>query len=184
MTGPRRNAGSAGVRPHGSARGGPARGRASVRPPADPAPAADADAAEDAAEAPASVSGPSRRLTGRATVLLLVLVMLAVAYAWPVKEYFRQRGELARLRVDAATTQARVDALQAEKDRWADPAFVEAQARDRLHFVMPGETAYVVLLPGHPLAPPTLPKPTPVQPDAWYDQLWASVQAADRPARH
>jgi hypothetical protein len=110
--------------------------------------------------------------------------MLAVAYAWPVKEYFRQRGELARLRVDTATTQARVDALQAEKDRWADPAFVEAQARDRLHFVMPGETAYVVLLPGHPVAPPTLPKPTPVQPDAWYDQLWASVQAADRPARH
>src|SRR5439155_14604242 len=83
------------------------------------------------------------RLTGRATVLFVVLVMLAVAYAWPLREYLSQRAELSRLRADTAAAQARVDALERQKQRWADPAYVRAQARDRLHFVLPGETGYV-----------------------------------------
>ena len=118
---------------------------------------------------PAVPAGPHRRppapagrnrLTGRATVLFVVLALLAVAYTWPVKEYLRQRSELGRLRAETAATQARVDALQALRQRWADPAYVQAQARERLHFVLPGETAYVVLQPDHPAAPQTLPKPT------------------------
>ena len=35
--------------------------------------------------------------------------------------------------------------LQAAEARWDDPAYVEAQARARLHFVRPGEVGYVVL---------------------------------------
>ena len=39
-------------------------------------------------------------------------------------------------------------ALQAQAQaRWQDPAYVEAQARERLHYVLPGETRYVVLGP-------------------------------------
>jgi hypothetical protein len=110
--------------------------------------------------------------------------MLAVAYAWPVKEYLRQRSELARLRADTAQTQARVDVLQALKQRWADPAYVQTQARERLHFVLPGETAYVVLQPDHPAAVATLPKQTAPVLQPWYDQLWDSVQGADAPSRH
>ncbi len=110
--------------------------------------------------------------------------MLAVAYTWPVKEYLRQHGELARLRAQSAATQARVDALEAQKKRWADPAYVQAQARERLHFVLPGETAYVVLQPDHPAQPQTLPRQTAQVLPAWYTELWDSVQGADQPAQH
>jgi len=110
--------------------------------------------------------------------------MLAVAYTWPVKEYLRQRSEIARLHADISATQARVDVLSALKARWADPAYVQAQARERLHFVLPGETAYVVLQPDHPAAPPTLPKQTAQVLPAWYDQLWSSVRGADAQSHH
>jgi cell division protein FtsB len=128
--------------------------------------------------------GRRNRLTGRATALFVVLAMLAVAYAWPVKEYLRQRSELAALRADTASTQARVDALTAEQKRWADPAYVKAQARDRLHYVMPGETAYVVLQPNRPAQGQTLPKATRPVPVAWYEAVWGTVQGADRPPTH
>ena len=125
--------------------------------------------------------GGRNRLTGRATALFVVVAMLAVAYTWPVKEYLRQHGELARLRAASTATQARVDALQAQKRRWADPAYVQAQARERLHFVLPGETAFVVLQPDRPAQPQTLPRQTAQVLPAWYTELWDSVQGADQP---
>jgi hypothetical protein len=108
--------------------------------------------------------------------------MLAVAYAWPLREYLSQRAELGRLRSDTAAAQARVDALERQKARWADPAYVEAQARDRLHFVLPGETGYVTLQPDRPARPQTLPPQTPRQAAPWYAALWSTVTAADQPS--
>ena len=43
----------------------------------------------------------------------IVIGLLVVAYAWPAREYLRQRSELAQLRADAAATQARVSARSA-----------------------------------------------------------------------
>jgi cell division protein FtsB len=121
------------------------------------------------------------RLTGRAAVLLMVLVMLGVAYAWPLREYLRQQAELGDMRAATRASQARVDALQLEKDRWADPAYIKAQARARLHYVMPGEVSFVVLHPNQANLVQTLPK-TPPSAQAWYDALWTSVHGADDPA--
>ena len=136
--------------------------------------------APPAASAATGREGGRNRLTGRAAVLLLVLGMLGVAYAWPVREYFRQRAELSDLRASTAAAQASVDALEAEKARWADHAYIEAQARGRLHYVMPGEVAFTVVHPGQPYLVQTLPKtPPPVQ--AWYDALWGSLRGADDP---
>jgi cell division protein FtsB len=192
MNAPRRSgAGRAGARPQPSA--GPAPGhRGPLRPAravGGPTEAATTDATDATATVDAvriSLAGAPRggnRLTGRATALFVVLAMLAVAYTWPVKEYLRQHGELARLRAASAATQARVDALEAQKKRWADPAFVQAQARERLHFVLPGETAFVVLQPDHPALPQTLPKQTAQVLPAWYTELWDSVRGADQPTR-
>jgi cell division protein FtsB len=140
-----------------------------------------AAASTNAASRPWRGDSRRNRITGRAAVLLLVMGMLGIAYAWPVREYFRQRGELSALRAATRTTAAHVDALEAQKARWADPAFVEAQARDRLHYVMPGEVAFTVVHPGQPDLVQTLPKtPPPVQ--AWYDALWSSLRGADDPS--
>ena len=139
-------------------------------------------AAEEPPTSPAARGrdGGRNRLPGRAAVLLLVLGMLGVAYAWPVREYFRQQAELSDLRASTSAAQASVDALEAEKARWADPAYIEAQARGRLHYVMPGEVAFTVVHPNQPNLVQTLPKtPPPVQ--AWYDALWGSLRGADDP---
>jgi len=38
-----------------------------------------------------------------------------------------------------------LDALTTQRARWNDPAYIRAQARDRLFYVMPGETSYLVI---------------------------------------
>jgi cell division protein FtsB len=125
-------------------------------------------------------SGARASLTSRAAVLALVLAALVMTLAFPVRQFVQQRAQLAQLQAQVAAQQASVTSLQAQRDRWQDPAYVEAQARGRLHFVFPGETGYVVLSPSdvaqarHPqLRQPVLPQAP------WYDSLWRSVQAAD-----
>jgi len=125
-------------------------------------------------------TGARASLTSRAAILALVLAALVMSLAFPVRQFVQQRAQLAELEAQVAAQRASVATLQAQRNRWQDPAFVEAQARARLHFVFPGETGYVVLSPTdvaqarHPqLRESALPQ-TP-----WYDALWRSVQTAD-----
>ena len=125
-------------------------------------------------------------LTTRAAVLGLVLAALVVSFALPLREYLAQRGEIRRLEQSQAAQRERVAELERARDRLADPAHIAAEARRRLHYVMPGETAYVVLtpeeLPG-PTDPTAEENGLPAGPEApWYSQVWGSVTAADRPA--
>ena len=46
---------------------------------------------------------------------------------------------------EVAATQAELDVLNGQRARWDDPAYVRAQARDRLYYVMPGEISYLVI---------------------------------------
>ncbi len=114
-----------------------------------------------------------------------MLCALVVSAALPLREYLGQRGQIAQLQQKRALHEARVRALEAQLRQWQDPAYVAAQARSRLHFVLPGETAYVLLTPS--AAPlPALPGRAGSRatgPEApWYSQVWGSVQAADRVA--
>jgi len=81
--------------------------------------------------------------------LLLVVVGLVVAgfvvLAPTVGLLLEQRRDIAAMEAQVAAQQANVEALQADQARWDDPAYIEAQARDRLFFVYPGETSFVVL---------------------------------------
>jgi hypothetical protein len=115
----------------------------------------------------------------------VVVCAVLVSLAYPLREFFAQRGEIERLQAQERATEQRVAALRRQQQRWADPAYVKTQARQRLHFVLPGETAYVVLDPGSRAnrSPNLLP---PVQPDAraqpWYSELWRTIETADRTA--
>jgi cell division protein FtsB len=84
-------------------------------------------------------------ITGRAAVLAVVLVIIALTLAVPVRNWFAQRAEIASLEADLEATQANVAELLIQKERWEDPAFIAAEARRRLHFVLPGETGYVTI---------------------------------------
>jgi len=127
-----------------------------------------------------AVGAAARRspLTGRAAVLALVVAALVLSSVVPLRAFFTQRADLAQLRAQTTQQEARVAALEATKQKWTDPAYVEAQARSRLHFVMPGEIGYVVL--GRDEAPaPTTPKKVTPSNQAWFSKVWGSVKAAD-----
>jgi hypothetical protein len=119
-------------------------------------------------------------------VLGLVVCGLVVSAALPLREFLSQRSRIAEAQERNAQQQARVDALEEQLRKWRDPAYVTAQARERLHFVLPGEYSYVVLRPSARPAPAgraALPGVQAVGPEApWYSQVWGSVRAADRPA--
>ena len=125
-------------------------------------------------------------MTWRVAILLLVIA-LAVAVALPsVRAYISQQETLGDLRAEAQSGREEVDDLTAEVARWEDPAFVVAQARERLTYVFPGETPYRVVdaevidgpADGSPAAER---EPAAMAGEPWYDRLWGSVVDAGEP---
>jgi cell division protein FtsB len=150
-------------------------------------------AAESRAATPESnrSTAPERRrrsnLTTRAIALAVVLLVLTISFASSLRIYFGQAHEIASTKAEITARQQRIVDLQAEVARWANPDFVRAQARDRLGWVIPGETGYqVVGADGKPLGggaeieseTPPIDQPR----AAWWSTLWGSVAAADKPA--
>jgi cell division protein FtsB len=124
-----------------------------------------------------------RRFTGRAAVLGLLLLGLLLAYAYPVRVYMAQQAEITALQDQQDKQRKTIDALTERRAKWDDPAYVTAQARRRLHYVLPGETPYIVIgsQPGPDAGADTTPAGQPVAAPPWYAKLWSSVAAADRP---
>ncbi len=129
---------------------------------------------------------PVRRnkLTGRAALLALVLCALVVALAYPMRTYVSQRSDIADQRRAAQRAAERVQQLREEKARWQDPEYVRAQAREHLHYVMPGETGYQIA--GAPPAADDAGGGDSAKDAAgrrpWYDNLWDGVDRADATA--
>src|SRR5437764_7538744 len=118
-------------------------------------------------------------LTARAAVLALALASVALAVALPFKIWLAQRGEISSLQAQTHAQQQHVEALQRQEQQWQDPAYVERQARLRLHYVMPGEKAYIVL--GRPKPKAAAKSAAPAAPAVtgpWYSRLWQTVQTA------
>ena len=121
-------------------------------------------------------------------MLLLVLAVLAVSYASSMKAYLQQRAHIAELKEQIAERSASIDQLEREKRRWDDEAYVRAQARERFGYLMPGETAYVVLDEhGDPIESRSqLNDPDQVlrePPQPWWEDAWTSVELAGTPPR-
>lgn len=112
----------------------------------------------------AKTEGRGRRI-GRpsiGSVIMIVTVMLGVAVLGPTLEQFvGQRQRIAELQEHIETVDAEIAELQAEQARWNDPAYIQAQARGRLLFVVPGETSYLVTDSGAAVAPQQPPEARP-----------------------
>jgi len=121
-------------------------------------------------------------LTGRAAMLAVVVCMLAISLAYPLREYLAQRGDISEYRARVAAQQERVAELERARERWKDRAYVEAQARERLRYVLPGETAYIVLEADEVPAPDGVvgKAPAEVRRRPWFGDLWQSVEAAGK----
>ncbi|CDO06925.1 septum formation initiator family protein [Mycolicibacterium cosmeticum] len=117
----------------------------------------------------------------RAAILAVVVCVLTLTIAGPVRTYFAQRAEMNQLKAAETQLRSQIEDLEQQKVKLADPVFIAAQARERLGFVMPGDIPYQVQLPPsavQPVAPGT--EGTPVKSnDPWYTALWHTI--ADAP---
>jgi cell division protein FtsB len=115
--------------------------------------------------------------TRRAAVLAIVICALAFTLAVPLRTYLSQRAEITEQEHRQAALEAEVQKLAGRKAALSDPAEVEAEARRRLRYAMPGETPYLVQLPEDtPQGPQPGASPQPGPGDtAWYQRLWAGL---------
>ncbi|MEH0578208.1 MULTISPECIES: septum formation initiator family protein [Streptomyces] len=116
------------------------------------------------------------RLTGRAALLALVLCTLIVALAYPMRQYVSQRAEIADLEREKQQAGERVEQLRDLKARWQDDAYAEQQIRQRLHYVLPGETGYVVIDPD---AARQSRADLGAADRPWYTNVWDGVDKSD-----
>ena len=130
----------------------------------------------------AGQTAPGAGLTTRAAVLGLVLCALLVSAALPLREYLAQRGRIGAAVSAQAAQQQRVAGLERQRALLDDPSYVASLARERLHYVRPGETTYVVIGPQAAVGPVPRGGAGPAGSGApWWSQLWGSVRTADRP---
>ena len=85
-----------------------------------------------------------RRTSGRALALSVVLFFLALTLAPPIKHYFTQRAQISALNAQLVSDNTALANARKELLLWQDPQYVKSQARERLHFVLPGERQYIV----------------------------------------
>ncbi|MFV2174260.1 septum formation initiator family protein [Actinomadura sp. LOL_016] len=144
--------------------------------------AAEQDRPQDAPrdDPPGGARRGAHALTSRAAILAVVMCAIALSLAYPVREYIAQRQEIAELRQHEALARQKVDRLEEQKRRLGDRSYIEREATQRLHYCRPDVKCYIVLdgggdgerraaKDGEPRRPP------------WYETLWRSVEAADRP---
>lgn len=114
--------------------------------------------------------------TRRAALVAIVVCALAFTLAVPLRTYLSQRSEIREQEQHQAQLRQEVAELQARQAALSDPAQVEAEARRRLRYVMPGETPYLVQLPEDAPQAGEQQNKQPAPGDAaWYEQLWSTL---------
>ncbi|QSB04572.1 FtsB family cell division protein [Natronoglycomyces albus] len=125
----------------GAPASGPGRGHARRRPPATARRRSD----RSGVQAQRVRIRNGGRLSKRAAALALVLSILALAYAYPLRTFVEQRIEINRLQDSQSEQRERIDSLEAEREQWDDPEYVASQIRSRLMLVKPGEELIIVI---------------------------------------
>lgn len=118
----------------------------------------------------------------RAAILAAVVCVLTLTIAGPVRTYFAQRTEMKQLAASEKALRSQIAELESQKAKLADPAYIAAQARERLGFVMPGDIPYQVQLPpgvAEPPQPAQQAQTAARSSDPWYSALWHTI--ADTP---
>ncbi|MBD8702982.1 septum formation initiator family protein [Frigoribacterium sp. CFBP9039] len=85
------------------------------------------------------------RFSGFSLLMLVILVLFVVILAPSLRTLVQQQQQIAAIQDEVERQKADVTDLQGDVARWSDPAYIEAQARDRLLYVYPGEYSYLVM---------------------------------------
>jgi cell division protein FtsB len=124
-----------------------------------------------------------RPLTGRALILGAVIVLLVVILAAPLHRFLAARSAVSQSVAARDSGQRDLKALQLLNKQLSDPAYIEAQARSRLQYAMPGDTVYQIVDQGQKSTiDNTGGKSTStitIAGNTWNDRLWGSLRTAD-----
>ncbi|AYD90987.1 septum formation initiator family protein [Actinomyces sp. 2119] len=78
------------------------------------------------------------------TLVLVCLIAFAVVFT-SLRAYLSQQAQYDAVVDQIEEARATSTALEEELELWEDEDYVRAQVRERLGYVMPGETSYVVV---------------------------------------
>jgi len=85
------------------------------------------------------------RFSWFAFVMLGVIVLAVLVLAPTIRLYTTQQQQISKLAAQNEAQKNEVAKLDQEIKDWDDPDYIKAQARDRLLYVMPGETSYLII---------------------------------------
>ncbi len=84
------------------------------------------------------------RLSGFTVIMLGLVILGALVLVPTVGTYLDQRAQIAALEEAVQVGADEVEALEAERDQWRDPAYITTEARERLYYHFPGEVVYLI----------------------------------------
>lgn len=85
------------------------------------------------------------KLNSVSVSVILVIILGTYLISPDVQSYLNQRRQIIDIEQGIQVAKDAVVDMQAERDRWQDPAYIRSQARDRLYYVLPGEVSYLVM---------------------------------------
>lgn len=122
------------------------------------------------------------RLSAFSVIMLSLVVLGAWVLVPTLGTFIDQRQKISALEHSITVSEDEIAALEKERERWSDPAYITTQARERLYYVKPGEVVYLI---DNDLDPAALPQEQgPVSdtleetPSDWMPQLLRSLTSA------
>ena len=117
----------------------------------------------------------SNRTIGLAMVLIVAGIAVALTLAAPLRNSMSNRSEFAQLSASNSDLRKQIAYYEQKINEQNDPAYIEAQARERLHFVYPGEKAVVMMYPGDDARKAAERQAAQHANNPWYSNLWDAV---------
>ncbi|MDO5076395.1 septum formation initiator family protein [Corynebacterium sp.] len=117
-------------------------------------------------------------------VLVGVTIVVLVMIGMPLRNYFQQRSDIARVNASITAKEEEKQRLLGELEKYESEAFVKEQARVRLGVIEPGETAFRIISPE--LEAESSTGQTSERADdqqVWYDLLWDAIATEDSVVR-
>lgn len=122
------------------------------------------------------------RLSGFMVIMLSLVVLGAWVLVPTLGTYLDQRQKIGALENSVQVSTEQIEALEQERERWEDPAYITTQARERLYYVKPGEVVYLVDNDLDPAAIPREQEPVSdsleERPADWMPQLLRAIAGA------
>ncbi|MBD0020524.1 hypothetical protein GII33_06340 [Gordonia pseudamarae] len=108
-------------------------------------------------------------------VLIVAGIAVALTLAAPLRNSMSNRSEFAQLSASNSDLRKQIAYYEQKINEQNDPAYIEAQARERLHFVYPGEKAVVMMYPGDDARKAAERQAAQHANNPWYSNLWDAV---------